>query len=262
MYSIVRLLCKIFCYQLTTTNVLDPQEKTEEDISDLDLSESEVKDHPEENKGSASLENKHKNDYLEFIEKLFPKKRHDWILKDEDLISEEQSESRLTWFGITSSCILLLVVIAQCTHLLVILWPEKPPIIVQPDLPTDKFLRKFPIPHLVTVSKSGEVYDFSFAENVSPSRGFLFKLSKAEHYYAFSDQKGVLHFVDSQLKRAITRYHPKLNKQGHQIIQNSALDSGPHIYIQSLLINGFFWLFGQTEFGGGFQIPFPYSGSM
>ena len=190
----------------------------------------------------------HKTDYLEFIEKLFPKKRQEWILEEEDLISQEESYSRITWLGIFMTCILSLIAVSQIVQLLIILWPEKPPIIVQPKLLKDKFLRKFPIPHIAMVSKSGQVFDFSLAENISPSRGLLLKLSEAEHYFVFSNPKGVLYFIDSELRKDVTQYHQNLTKQGHQVIPKSGLNiPKDKIYIQSLLINGFFWLFYQTD---------------
>ena len=164
------------------------------------------------------------------------------------------------------TCVLALIPFGQIIHASFILWSEESPIIVQPKLPMDKFLRKFPMPHMVTVSETGEIYDFSFFENVSPSRGFLFKLPKAEHYHVFSDSKGVLYFIDSELRQDVIQYHQNISKQGHQVIPRSGLGVRDNlkIYFQSLLINGFFWLFHCSDapmhgnfygFGGGKNEP-------
>ena len=202
-----------------------------EDISDTDIKTTEEK--------SEDLV------FAEFIEKLFPKKRQDWKLEDKDLISLNESYLRLTWLGIFLTCVLALIPFGQIIHASFILWSEESPIIVQPKLPMqDKFSRKFPMPHMVTVSETGEIYDFSFFENVSPSRGFLFKLPKAEHYHVFTDSKGVLYFIDSELRRDVVQYHQNISKQGHQVIPKSGLGVIEYrTYFQSLFINGFFWLF-------------------
>ena len=233
-----------------------------EDISDTDIKTTE-----EKIEDLVFAEEHYKKDYLEFIEKLFPKKRQDWKLEDQDLISLNESYLRLTWLGIFLTCLLALIPFGQIVHASFILWSEESPIIVQPKLPMqDKFSRKFPMPHMVTVSETGEIYDFSCFENVSPSRGFLFKLPKAEHYHVFSDSKGVLYFIDSELRQDVIQYHQNISKQGHQVIPRSGLGVRDNlkIYFQSLLINGFFWLFHCSDapmhgnfygFGGGKNEP-------
>ena len=224
-------------YEDTVETDIETEEEKSEDLVIAEKSEDLV-----------IAEEHYEKDYLEFIEKLFPKKRQDWNLQDTDLISLTESYSRLTWLGIILTCILALITIGQIIHVSLILLSEESPIIVQPRLPMDKFIRKFPLPHLITVSENGEVYDFSLFENISPSRGFLFKLPKAEHYHVFSDPKGVLYFVDSELKRDVVQYHQNISKQGHQVIPTSGLDvQSPKLYFQSLLINGFFWLFHCSE---------------
>ena len=200
--------------------------------------------------------------YLTFIDKLFPKKRHDWILNDEDLITPEQSETRLIWFGIAFIFIFSLVILAQFVHIIVIFLPGRSLETNQNFLAKRHFFRNFPLPHIATVSENGEVYDFSLVENISPSKGFLFKLAKAKHYYVFSDPKGILYFVDCQLKKDLTQFHQNLSKQGHQVLPKSVpsshedIDYGIKIggkggsegvFIQSLFINGFLWLFGLTK---------------
>ena len=201
--------------------------------------------------------NHHKNDYLEFIERLF---KQNWKLDYEDIVSPEESYSRLTWLGIIFTFILSVIPTGQIVQASSILGSEESPIIVQPKLPMDKFIRKFPMPHLVTVSENGEVYDFSFSENSSPSRGFFLKLPKVEHYYAFSDPKGVLYFVDSQLRLDVTQYHQNINEQGHQVIRSSGLNRGninAKHYYQSLFINGFLWLYQSIKLSSlNYYYPF------
>ena len=213
-----------------------------------DTAETDIEKEKEKSEDLVIAEEHFEKDYFEFIEKLFPKKRQDWNLQDTDLISLTESYSRLTWLGIILTCILALITIGQIIHVSLILLSEESPIIVQPRLPMDKFIQKFPLPHLITVSENGEIYDFSLLENISPSRGFLFKLPKVEHYHVFSDPKGVLYFVDSELKRDVIQYHQNISKQGHQVIPTSGLDvQSSKLYLQSLLINGFFWLFRCSE---------------
>ena len=252
--------------------IKDSTNPDDKEVSEVDLTTSRCAEKSEQNIGLVISEKNQDKDYLEFIEKLFPKKRHDWILKDEDLISPEQSYFRLTWLGIVLTCILSLATLGQVIQVLVIVWLEKSPLVVQPILPEDIFLRKFPVPHLVTISETGEIYDFSFAENISPSRGYLFKLKMAtdngsdnypkntklpRHYYAFSDSNGFLHFVDSELRQDIIQYH---QKQGHRVKPNSAIQEQPkRLYAQSLPINGFFWLFGRKSLDG-FESIYPFTG--
>ena len=80
------------------------------DIDDEYIDEtSTIGDEVGENPQTVILENRDEKDYLEFIEKLFPKKRQNWILDDLDLISPEESYTRLTWLGIILTNILCIV---------------------------------------------------------------------------------------------------------------------------------------------------------
>ena len=231
---------------------LNHQSNSTNDISGKDLPQIELDICEEKSEG-----NHRKIDYLEFIEKLF---KQNWKLDDEDVVSPEESYSRLTWLGIILTCVLSVIPVGQIIQASFILWSEKSLIIIQPELPTDEFIRKFPMPHLVTVSESGEVYDFSIFENTSPSRGLLFKLPKVEHYYVFSDPKGILYFVDSQLRRDVTQYHQNIRKKGHQVMPSSGLNLlNDKIYFQSLLINGFFWLFQSAKWEPRWSHEYPSS---
>ena len=253
-------------------NKIDSKSVDQENVFEMDSQMTISEDELDENEETVNFEDRFfKRDYQKSIDSS----RQNWGLEDEDLISIEGSYARLTWMGIILTTILFFVSGSQIVRLFIIFWPEKPPLIVQPILPESKFLRKFPTPHLVTVSKNGEIYDFSLAENVSPSRGYLMTLKMQtnyenrpnelpRHYYVFSDPKGFLYFVDSELKTHLISYH---QIEHHKVIPNSVVylsqSAKKTHHLQSLLINGFFWLFGQV----GFLQPanyfvYPFSGSM
>ena len=76
----------------------------------------------------------------------------------------------------------------------------------------------FPIPHVALVYEDGSIYDISLNEEISPSKNFLFKLSKDKGYFGYADQFGVLNFISSSLARKVTRYHESF---GHKTIPKS-----------------------------------------
>ena len=55
------------------------------------------------------------------------------------------------------------------------------------------------------VFSDGNVYQNTFQD--PNSKMLLFKLPKAKKYYGYSDDKGVLYFIDSKLERSTRKYH-------------------------------------------------------
>ena len=117
------------------------------------------------------------------------------------------------------------------------------------------------MPHLAILLEDGSVYDFSLEEKVSLSKEWILKLPKKYQYHGYSDQKGILYFVDGELKSPVIKYHKSLNQQGHDIIpinnfqqQFTSIDqeySEPKkvVFRCSISIGPIFWLLGSTEFG-------------
>ena len=79
-------------------------------------------------------------------------------------------------------------------------------------------VRSFPILHLAIISKNGTVWDVSLNEKVSPSKMFLFNLPKSCScgYHGYSDDKGILNFIEGHLNRKFVQYHPSFNGKGHK----------------------------------------------
>ena len=114
--------------------------------------------------------------------------------------------------------------------------------------------------HLAMISKNGTVWDVSLNEKVSPSKMFLFELptSCLCGYRGYSDDKGILNFIDGQLNRKFVQYHSSFNGNGHKTgIKLHLRRVGSRrnaCYTQSLQFGNSFWLFGATSYyGSDFQ---------
>ena len=72
--------------------------------------------------------------------------------------------------------------------------------------------------HLAMISKNGTVWDVSLNEKVSPSKMFLFKLptSCSCGYQGYSDDRGILNFIEGHLNRKFVQYHSSINRNGHK----------------------------------------------
>ena len=79
--------------------------------------------------------------------------------------------------------------------------------------------RGYPNTHLALISTNGTVWDISLNEKISPSKKFLFKLATSCKYHGYSDDKGVLYFMDGDFKKQVTKYHPSTGKMGHKIVK-------------------------------------------
>ena len=102
------------------------------------------------------------------------------------------------------------------------------------------------MPHVALLYQDGSIYDLSLHEDLSPSRGFLFKLPKDEGYFGYSDPEGVLYLISATIYRKITKYHRHFN---HRTIKNSGASFVDYDY-GTITID----LSSQYFFGQGVQI--------
>ena len=61
---------------------------------------------------------------------------------------------------------------------------------------------------MAVVYNNGSIYQFSLQEKMC--RGLLFKLPKSDKYHGYSNDKGILYFIDgklSKVKNRVTKYH-------------------------------------------------------
>ena len=106
--------------------------------------------------------------------------------------------------------------------------------------------------HLAMISKNGTVWDVSLNEKVSPSKMFLFNLPKSCScgYQGYSDDKGILNFLEGHLDRKFVQYHSSFNGNGHKTGIKHQLKVigiiGNECYTQSLQFGNTLWLFGAT----------------
>ena len=112
------------------------------------------------------------------------------------------------------------------------------------------------MPHLAILFDDGSVYDLSLEKKVSPSKEWILKLPKKDQYHGYSDQRGILYFVDGELKSPVIKYHKSINQEGHEIIPfninnvKSRLGIlGPigMVFRCSVSVGNHFWLFGSTN---------------
>ena len=131
--------------------------------------------------------------------------------------------------------------------------------------------------HLIMIASDGTVWDISLDENNSPSKKELLKLPNPSLYYhGYSDDKGILYFINGDLEKKIIKYHPSFNEKGHKTgntvyIKGEAIFTGSkyeydgfidmgHLYeysdpfvdndnfcyTQSLQFGNNVWLYGRT----------------
>ena len=75
--------------------------------------------------------------------------------------------------------------------------------------------REFPMMHLAMISMNGTIWDISLNEKISPSKKYLFKLPPSCSYHGYSDDKGILYFIDGYLRNVI-QFHLSFNNYGHK----------------------------------------------
>ena len=215
-----------------------------------------------------SIETNLNFDLLEkWMVKIFPRlKINFWKMSnysDDDNISNEASYARLITILVFITVVLCFITIGQ---LIWISFLSRGPIVAQPFIPKmdDPFFRSFPMLHLAIISRNGTVWDLSFNEKVSLSKMFLFKLPKSCScgYRGYSDDKGILNFIEGHLNRKFVQYHSSFNGNGvktgirHHIkgeVGWQKMANGKKMcYTQSLQFGNTLWLFGAlalTSFG-------------
>ena len=72
--------------------------------------------------------------------------------------------------------------------------------------------------HLAMVSTNGTVWDISLNEKSSPSKLYLLKLPQSCTYNGYSDAKGILNFINGNLKKKLIQYHSSFSKKGHKTV--------------------------------------------
>ena len=71
----------------------------------------------------------------------------------------------------------------------------------------------------------GHVWQLTINGTVPCAKKKLLKLPKSQGYHGYSDQKGVLYFIQSDMEKPMTQFHEKMSKDGHKVISKSALCS-------------------------------------
>ena len=206
-----------------------------------------------------------KNEAKEHIEEptsIF-KRRRRYNISDQYLVSREESEQRLQ-LGCIGLAITLVIACSIITVVYSLTVKVKLPTILTPSKREEQnpckvsiistvmmilfwssihSVQGFPVPHVALVYEDGSIYDISLHEKISPSKNFLFKLSRDKGYFGYADQFGVLHFISSSITRKITRYHDSF---GHKIIPKSdvkrvnPMDS----FGYGLQVGNKFWVWG------------------
>ena len=125
--------------------------------------------------------------------------------------------------------------------------------------------REFPTMHLAMISNNGTVWDISLIEKTSPSRKYLFELPQSCCYHGYSDDRGILYFIDGYLFK-VTQFHLAFNKHGHKNVAKLKTHTIDNIiyefrnndmcYMQSLNFGNNFWMFGAALIG---DVHFAYS---
>ena len=107
--------------------------------------------------------------------------------------------------------------------------------------------RDFPTIHLILVSTNGTVWDISLNENISPSKKKLLKLPNSCLYHGYSDDKGIVYFINGNLQKKMIKYHESFKRNGGTgFREGKKVYSVKHetCYAQSLWFGNYFWLLG------------------
>ena len=195
---------------------------------------------------------------LDWLDDLFPDKESK-VLSDEDVITRKESDIRIIWFLNILSIWLSLAIMGKVIAIGIILIPFEPKL-VQPHSPQDLFYRQFLSSHLAIVFQDGSVYDLSLEENISKSKKWILKLPKKAQYHGYSDEKGIIYFLDGDLNSPLIRYHKAINNQGHNTIsiktgkqKKISNHTNGATFISSVLVADKFWLFGGTHVSNLFK---------
>lgn len=184
------------------------------------------------------------------------------ILTDDDVISLEESDRRIIACQFVMYFVAFLMVHVLFSFALPILISKPNRVVVRPNVQEkDAFWRNFSLPHLAVIFEDGAVYDWSLHSDKSPSRGKMIKLPKSSKYHGYSDDKGILYFIDGEIRRPATKVHPSLNDLGHlQVPFKPVYDQQPGMeesFDYAVSVGHYFWLmFASSAMGHFFSTPF------
>ena len=106
---------------------------------------------------------------------------------------------------------------------------------------------------MAIIYDNGRVWNFSFMNKTLVMRNHLFKLPKSEYYFGYSDENGILYFINSDAEKSITKYHKSFGKMGHKTVAQSKRKEDPGLcdcvygYYYGVLLGKTFWAFGKYE---------------
>ena len=117
--------------------------------------------------------------------------------------------------------------------------------------------------HLAIIFDEGDVWEFSMTANGPSVEDKVLKLPKSRGYFGYSDDKGVLYFIHSEINKPITKFHKKSSKNGHKIVPGSKWErckkevGSSNInsvcknfdYSHGILLGMGFWTFGKKYYG-------------
>ena len=122
--------------------------------------------------------------------------------------------------------------------------------------------RKMPQLYLALIFDEGDVWEFAMTANGPSVKEKVLKLPQSRRYFGYSDDKGVLYFIHSEINKPVTKFHKKLSKNGHRIVAGSKrcellhheIDTNigkcKHFeYSYGILLGMGFWTFGKTYQG-------------
>ena len=87
-------------------------------------------------------------------------------------------------------------------------------------------MREKPNLNLALIYDEGTVWHFTMNTTEPIAQKKLFKLPKSYGYFGYSDDKGIIYFINSNIKKPITQFHKTLNNKGIKTIPNSGFGSG------------------------------------
>ena len=182
-----------------------------------------------------------------FYNLLLKNQRRKDILKDEDLISVEESNKRIILFQIVFGLIFLVVVVWEMGSLRMIKSNQN---IVIWNILQNETQNKISLSHLAIVNDQNEVYDFSLNDEKSGSKGRLFRLPKHISYFVYSDLSNYLYFLDRELQKPVVKYdgnrHEVIHVNEITIYSQQSFELKP-IISQSLNYGNLLWLFGVVD---------------
>ena len=170
--------------------------------------------------------------------------------KNEDVISVEESESRLIWLEIVLATISSLL----ASSFMIQYWSQNSSnsqTIYSPGyIPKDDVINSIGIQNLALVYDNGTLVRIHFDKNLTVSNTkTILQLPSANDYFTMT-YKSMLSIAYSDVTRKITQYHPNLNENGHLTVPNSGID--PHFddwkdsrAVDAIQVGSKFWLLGQ-----------------